>query len=270
MKQKRQTHQYDKIFRENLDAIVPLLMERVLGIQAVEMEDLPDQLQHTKEREPDVLRRVKDARGETFVLHLEFQLADDADMVFRMADYCIMLARKYRLEVRQYVVFLGERPPQMPARLATGRLQYEFDLLAFKQLDYTLFLKAPDPQAIMLGVLANFGNHPPAEAALALLRRVEATSTDGLTLQKHFAQLRIPAHLRNLQPLIDTLMDSLANHIRMENDPWFKKGREEATKERDEQFVESLLKNTDFDTPKIAMLAGVPVALVEEVRKRLA
>lgn len=65
-------------------------------------------------------------------------------------------------------------------------------------------------------------------------------------------------------------VDSLANHIRMENDPWFKKGREEATKERDEQFVESLLKNTDFDAPKIAILAGVPVEFVEEVRKRLA
>jgi phosphoserine phosphatase len=64
-------------------------------------------------------------------------------------------------------------------------------------------------------------------------------------------------------------MDSLADFIRMENDPWFKKGREEATKERYEQFVESLLKNTDFDAAKIAMLAGVPVELVEEVRQRL-
>lgn len=106
---------------------------------------------------------------------------------------------------------------------------------------------------------------------------VEETSTDGLTLQKHFAQLRILAHLRNLRPLIDTLMDSLANHIRMENDPWFKKGREEgqakgreeATRQKDEQFVESLLKNTDFDAAKIARLAGVPMELVEEVRKRL-
>lgn len=198
-------------------------------------------------------------------------------MVFRMADYCIMLARKYRLEVRQYVVFLGERPPRMPARLATGRLQYEFDLLAFKQFDYTLFLKAPDPQAVRLGVLANFGSQPPAEAALALLRRVEETSTDGLTLQKHFAQLRILAHLRNLRPFIDTLMDSLAKHIRMENDPWFKKGREEgqeigreeATRHKDEQFVESLLKNTDFDAAKIALLAGVTVEWVEEVKRKL-
>lgn len=146
---------------------------------------------------------------------------------------------------------------------------YEFDLVTFHQLDYLLFLKAPDPQAVMLGVLAHFGNQPPAEAALALLRRVEEISTDGLTLQKHFAQLRILAHLRNLQPFIDTLMDSLAKHIRMENDPWFKKGQEVAEKKKDEQFVESLLKNTDFDAAKIALLAGVTVEWVEELKQTL-
>ncbi len=265
----------NKIFRENLEAIVPTLMENVLGIRAVRMEDLPDELQHTKERKPDVLRRVTNAGGETFVLHLEFQLADDPDMVYRMADYCVMLVRKYRLEVRQYVVFLGEQPPQMPTRLVSRRLQYEFDLIAFNQLDYGLFLSASDPEAIMLGVLANFGQLPPAQAALTLLRRVEETSTDGLTLQKHLAQLRILAHLRNLQPLIDTLMDSLAKHIRMENDPWFQKGREEGRLEAMEEaehnakkeLVINLLKNTDFDAPKIATLAGVSVAFVEEVKK---
>lgn len=74
-------------------------------------------------------------------------------------------------------------------------------------------------------------------------------------------------------------MDSLAKHIRMENDPWFKKGREEghekgrqeANRAKDEQFVESLLKNTDFDAPKIAiaLLAGVPLEWVEEVKQKL-
>jgi len=57
-------------------------------------------------------------------------------------------------------------------------------------------------------------------------------------------------------------MDSLAKHIRMENDPWFQKGREEATR----NFVLALFQNTAFDAPKIATVAGV---FVEEVKKGL-
>ena len=64
---KRQVNQYDKIFKENIEAVIPSLIEKVLGITAVEQEELPDDVQHTKERKPDVLKKITDARGKTFV-----------------------------------------------------------------------------------------------------------------------------------------------------------------------------------------------------------
>src|SRR6201995_2521574 len=84
----RQTHQYDKILRENVEAVLPGLIKNLLDIHAVYTEELPDDVQHTKERKPDVLKRVTDDNGKTFVLHLEWQVADDADMVYRMVEYC--------------------------------------------------------------------------------------------------------------------------------------------------------------------------------------
>jgi hypothetical protein len=68
----KQASQYDKIFRENLEAVIPGLIRTVLGIKAVETEELPDDLQHTKERKPDVLKKITDDQGNVFVLHLEF------------------------------------------------------------------------------------------------------------------------------------------------------------------------------------------------------
>ena len=38
----KQVSQYDKILKENLEAIIPGLMENVLGITAVSSEELPD------------------------------------------------------------------------------------------------------------------------------------------------------------------------------------------------------------------------------------
>lgn len=102
-RQPKQSSQYDKILKENLDATIPGLIENILHIQAVVSEELPDDLQHTKERKPDALKRITDQAGHTFILHIEFQVANDPKMVHRMHTYCAMLLEKYELPVRQYV-----------------------------------------------------------------------------------------------------------------------------------------------------------------------
>jgi len=47
-----QVNQYDKILRENIEAALPGLIKNLLGIHAVHTEELPDDVQHTKERKP--------------------------------------------------------------------------------------------------------------------------------------------------------------------------------------------------------------------------
>jgi hypothetical protein len=86
----RQVNQYDKILRENIEAALPGLIKNLLNIQVVNAEELPDDIQHTKERKPDVLKKVIDKKGEIFVLHIELQVKDEPKMVFRMAEYYIM------------------------------------------------------------------------------------------------------------------------------------------------------------------------------------
>lgn len=151
----KQSSQYDKILKENLEAIIPGLMENILNIRAVSSEELPDDVQHTKERKPDVLKKITDDQGEIYVLQLEFQVADEPDMVYRMAEYYIMLERKYRLPVRQFVIFLGSATPQMTTQLDRPNLIFNFSLISFATLDYRLFLRSDRPEDVLLSVLAN-------------------------------------------------------------------------------------------------------------------
>lgn len=81
----RQSVQYDKIFKENIEAVISSIMQNVLKITAVFMEELPDDIQHTKERKPDVLKKVTDTRGDTFILQIEFQVKDEPEMVLSNA-----------------------------------------------------------------------------------------------------------------------------------------------------------------------------------------
>jgi hypothetical protein len=51
-----QANQYDKIFRENMEAALPGIIEHLLGLDIVHSEEIPDDIQHTKERKPDLAK----------------------------------------------------------------------------------------------------------------------------------------------------------------------------------------------------------------------
>ena len=70
-----------------MEAALPGIVEHVLGLHIVSSEELPDDIQHTKERRPDVLKKVTDNTGKIYVLHIEYQAANERDMAYRMAEY---------------------------------------------------------------------------------------------------------------------------------------------------------------------------------------
>ncbi|MFC6101542.1 hypothetical protein [Olivibacter domesticus] len=55
---KQQANQYDKIIKENLELTLPVIVREVLGLDIVRSEELPDDIQHTKERRPDTLKKL--------------------------------------------------------------------------------------------------------------------------------------------------------------------------------------------------------------------
>ncbi len=54
-----------------------------------------------------MLKKVTDEDGQTFILHIEFQVANEQKMVHRMIDYYNMLYWQYNIPVRQYVIYIG-------------------------------------------------------------------------------------------------------------------------------------------------------------------
>ena len=79
---KREGNQYDKIVKENIESIIPALMNNVLGFKIRDSVVIREKLQQTKEKEADALRIVTDPAGQQFILHLEFQVDDYAKMVY--------------------------------------------------------------------------------------------------------------------------------------------------------------------------------------------
>ena len=67
-----QAGQYDKIIKENLEIRLPVIIRDVLGLDIAQSEELPDDIQHTKERKPDALKKVTDMARHTYVLRIAY------------------------------------------------------------------------------------------------------------------------------------------------------------------------------------------------------
>ena len=269
-------HQYDKILRENMEGALPGLIQNLLHIIVAHSEELPDDIQHTKERKPDVLKKITDQSGYTFVLHIEFQAKDEPEMAFRMAEYFIMLLRKYRLPVRQYVIYIGSNPPTMPDYIRCGPMNFTYQLISLSSIDYRLLLQSTHPEEKILAILANFENDDPESAIRAIANQVIDTSTGDFSTRRHIKQLQILAHLRNFEPKILDMLDGLTGAFTVENDPYYRygemKGKAKATQKinaRNKRMVKKLLRKTDFSMAEIASLVEVSQYFVRKVKKTL-
>jgi hypothetical protein len=272
-KKNHQSSQYDKIFKENIEAVISSIMQNVLEITAVSMEELPDDIQHTKERKPDTLKKITDDKGNTFVLQIEFQVKDEDEMVYRMGEYYFMLERKYKLPVKQFVIFLGSDNPKMPTELERERLKFSYPLVSLSTLDYHIFLNSDKPEEIILGILANFQGENPENALKQILVRVKETTKGDFSLNRYFNQLRVLAQLRNLELNLKNAMDSIAEYIKEERDVLFlrglDKGEANAREKEQTKFVRNLLTDSDFTIDRIAKIAGVSVDFVLSVQRQL-
>jgi hypothetical protein len=264
-KEKGQSSQYDKIFKENIEAVISSIMQNVLEITAIVMEELPDDIQHTKERKPDVLKKITDNQGNIFVLQIEFQVKDEPEMVYRMAEYFIMLERKYKLPVKQFVIFLGADNPKMPTKLDRERLKFSYPLVSFSTLDYHIFLNSDKPEEIILGILANFKGENPENALKQILVRVKETTKGDFSLNRYFNQLRVLAQLRNLELNLKNAMDSIAEYIKEERDVLYLRGLDKG----EEKIIASLLTKLNYSLDQIADIAGVSVDFVKSVKLKL-
>lgn len=285
--------QYDKIVKENLEAAIPALLRRLLHIHAAESEELPDELHHTKERKPDALKRIRDVNGKTFVLHLEFQVADDPDMIYRMGEYCVMLARAYRIPVRQYVLFMGDKLPKMHTELNLGDSIIRYNLVSFQQFNYDLFLRSDKPEEILFALLADYGQQSPEIILESIINRIHATATGSLAFARYISQLRVLVQLRKLQSVLETVMEKLTQYFKEQEDPFYKKGErlgfslglengkkqgieqgkkqgiEQGKSSKERLVVLNLLKETSLSTQEISRLAEVSISFVEALKKEL-
>ena len=66
------------------------------------------------------------------------------------------MTRKFKLPIRQFVVFLGNNKSRMTTKIDFPILKFEFPNISLADVDYCLFLNSTKPEEIILSILADF------------------------------------------------------------------------------------------------------------------
>lgn len=238
--EKNKSKAFDKILKENLEELFLPIAEKWLGFKIIKAKPLPEKLQVTLEREPDFVRIVETDKPETFILHLEFQSTNDAEMLYRQAEYKAILQRKYKLSVRQFVIYLGSQPVTMKTQLSPEQQIVGFELWNILEHPYEDLLLSDVPQEIILAILGDFHGEAPEEVIRKIIGRLQQVIQGNLKLQKFVKQLNMLSRLRKLQDETIKITQGMPVEFDfdIELDVFYKQGIERGIERGIEQGIE--------------------------------
>ncbi|HAS43737.1 MAG TPA: hypothetical protein DCS93_24865 [Microscillaceae bacterium] len=222
---------YDKILKENIGELFLVLSKKYLRVEIKHSEELKDKLQTTLEKEADFLRKVETPQGEQLIVHLEFQTSDEKHMVYRMQEYFAILQKKYQLPIRQFVIYVGEKPPQMRTELSEYEVFTGFELMNLKEIHYTQLLDSHIPEEVILAILGDFNNQTSEKVLRQIIVKLQKLSSAPITLNKYLRQLFVFARLRNLTEVTQKQLNTMAFTYDIEKDAFFKRGKEKGREE---------------------------------------
>ncbi len=228
-------NEYDRIIKENIEAVILPLSAKLFGIRPEVMEEITVDLHLTLERKPNVTRKITSEDDPISILHVEFQIGDETEMVLRMQTYRALLREIHQLPVKQFVVYLGQKEPTMKtsiAELIVGEENnFRLELINIHQYDYERLLSSDIPKEILLNILDDFKNDSPEAVVARILKRLQSTSQDVLKLQRYVRQLVVMSKLRNLQENTLQNIEKIPFEFDIETDIFYRRGKEAGRKE---------------------------------------
>jgi hypothetical protein len=141
------------------------------------------------------------------ILHIEFQSHNDKDIAYREGMYCLMIGQKYRRQVRQVVLYVGQPKMRMEDRLDLGDTKVSYRLLDIREIDAGELLRSSIPGDLVLAMLAKGGTERLTEIAQRTVLLSGAERSRVLT------QLVLLSGLRALSGSMKMELKSMASNV---------------------------------------------------------
>jgi len=254
---------YDRIFNENIEALLLPLLKKVLGLNPPKLQPIDAKLQVTQEAEMDNIRRVvHDDPALDYGLQIEFHISDE-DLRKRNLLHHALFHSITGLPLRQIVIYGEKSDPRhiIQNHLLTQGLELRFEVLVLKQIPKELFIHSNVPEEVVLAILCDFEGEQPEQVVRQILQHLHKICRSPNRIKKYQKQLLILSRLRKMEIIVKNEVEAMTIHYDVETDGLFLQGIE--LKER--EFILNLWSLQEFSLEKIALLAGTSLERVIEV-----
>jgi len=207
-------------------------------LDLVDAELLSTEEQRVEDRRSDLVAKVVSAQGDTFIMHLEIQNNNDSTMPVRMLRYLTDIKLAYpEYPVHQCLVYIGAAPLNMSNILSSPQLNYHYERIDMREIDYQTLYNSDSPDALVLAILCDFRGNDPGEMVIHILQKLHALTRHDEPRQREYIQmLEILADNRHLNINIQEAYDML--HIEIERLPSYQKGIEKGIEKGMEKGME--------------------------------
>lgn len=261
--------EYDRIIKENIEAILITLGKTLLGFEVKNPRPLTEKLQVTIEREPDFLKLVTVDGDKEIILHLEFQRNDEKDMVYRMAEYKAILLRKYKIPVRQYVIYLGTDKPKMRTELLPEEQITGFNLTNIHDIPVNQVLDSEVPEEIVLSILTEYPEKDTEQVISKIIHKLKEVAPNEAGFKRSLQQLITLSRIRKLEEQTEKQIEAMPITYDIETDYLYKQGIERGVEQNKHLTVKKALLKKKLTIEEIAELMEVSIDFVLSVQSEL-
>ena len=264
----------DLISKQLLKRLLVDFGTRLFKLDIVEAELLSSEQPRIEGKRADLVARVKNGQGESYILHVEIQNDNRSDVPLRMMRYYTDLALEHAGEkVMQHLLYIGKASLTMPDHVRGHDWLYRYNVLDMRSQDSADFLKSNNPDALVLAILCDpKGSEPSALVAQIIekLRRLHGDKLD--SLRDSLKMLDILASNRDLQNVvkenaemyIDVEKLGIYQLVKEKGEArGLKQGLERGLERGHREIVSRLL--TKLPPEQVADLSGVPLAKVKTI-----
>ena len=256
----------DLISKKLLKRLLVGFSNRLFKLDIVEAELLNNEQPRIEGKRADLVARVKDADGKNYILHVEIQNDNRADVPLRMLRYYSDIALEHIGEkVMQHLLYIGKAALTMPDHVRGHNWLYRYEVLDMRSQDSEHFLNSNNPDALVLAILCDHKNREPNALVAHIikeLRRLHGAELD--SLRDSLKMLDVLASNRDLQNAVKENAEMFIDVEKLGIYQLVKeKGEAKGIEKGHQEIVLRLLHK--FPPEQVADLSGVPLAKVNAI-----
>ena len=195
----------DLISKQLLQRILIGFGNRLFDLNIVEAELLSNEQARIESRRADLVARVKEADGKSYILHVEIQNDNQRDMPLRMMRYYSDIAIAHAGEkIAQYLLYIGKAPMTMADHVSDDGWQYRYRVLDMRDQDSEHFLNSDNPDALVLAILCDPKSLEPNALVAHIIKELRRLHGDKLdNLRDSLKMLDVLSGNRGLQNVVE-------------------------------------------------------------------